>query len=424
MDSFTEGLRCQDVNAGLRNIDPSSAVLGTLADTQRVGMAANLASLIRGVDVIEDAQNLRAIAADQLDINTFAFDQVIETLAEADLVTGLKYDGRKLISFNEKVPFYSDLYPRLGEVWRGSKPTELEQQVVLLVEELAKVPVARDDVVDRLGLDASEFDTLLEVSTQSELVQVVKLGKDEILYSPFLGFEKPALISDVIRDHGSAELADALEAVRAQQGTPVSLAGAVIQDAVSRGMLMAPSVIVPGGKTEAFATLPYAIDHDLLRNRKAVLEKALAVIACLRTGQYFGGYSNLSPATLVNAIDKLLRVGSLNPHSSSERQYKLLTRTDVIQLKEDTKPGGNWKVPALIDTHDNRDALSLARDLITHGESLAERSPGQSEASKLLSTNDTYGTPILTVGRMRDKKRLNDKRWQSAIDTLMGHKTA
>ena len=204
----------------------------------------------------------------------------------------------------------------------------------------------------------------------------------------------------------------------------MSLGGAVIQDAVARGMLMAPSVIVPSGKTEAFATLPYSIDRDLLRNRKAVLEKALAIIACLRTGQYFGGYSNLSPAALVNAIDKLLRVGSLNPHSSSERQYKLLTRTGVIQLKDDTKPGGSWKVPALIETQDNRDALSLARDLITHGESLAERSPGQSEASKLLSTNDTYGTPILTVGRMRDKKRLNDKQWQSAIDTLMGHKTA
>ena len=424
MDKYTEGLRCQDVNAGLRNIDPSSAVLGDLADTQRVGMAANLASLIRGCDVIEDAQNLRAIAADQLDINTFAFDQVIVTLADAELVSGLKYDGRKLLSFNENVPYYSDLYPRLGEVWHDSQPTELEQQVVLLVEELAKVPVARDEVVNRLGLDNSEFETVLEVSSQSELVQRIMLGTDEILYSPFLGFEQPALIADIVREHGSQELADALETVRGEQGLPISRAGEVVQDAVARGLLMAPSVVIPGGKSEAFATLPYAIDSGLLRERKPVLEKALAVVACLRAGQHFGGYSNLSYGALINSIEKLLRVGYLNPHSASERQYKLLNRMGVIRLGDDPRPGGAWKVPMLIDTDDNRQALTLARDLITHGESVTGRSPGQSEASKLLSNNETYGTPILTVGRLRDKKRMSDKQWQTAVDKLMGHRSA
>lgn len=326
MDKFTEGLRCQDVNAGLRNIDQSSAVLGNLEDTQRVGMAASLASLIRGREVIEDAQSLRAIAADQLDISSFAFEKVIETLADADLIGGLKHDGRKLVSFTEKVPFYSSLYPRLGEAWRDSRPTELEQQVVLLVEELAKVPVARDEVVSRLGLDETEFDTVLEVSTLSELVQRIEIGSDEILYSPFLGFEKPDLISETVSEHGSYELADALAAVRQEQGIPVSKGGAVVRDAVKRGLLMAPSVLKPDGTAEAFATLPYSIDRELLRSRKPVLDKALAVIACLRAGQYFGGYSNLSPAALVNVIDKLLRTGRINPHSAAERQYQILTR--------------------------------------------------------------------------------------------------
>ncbi len=423
MDKFTEGLRCQDVNAGLRNIDQSSAVLGNLEDTQRVGMAASLASLIRGREVIEDAQSLRAIAADQLDIGSFAFESVVQTLADADLISGLKYDGRKLVSFSEKVPFYSALYPRLGEAWRDSRPTELEQQVVLLVEELAKVPVPRDEVVARLGLDQSEFDAVLEVSTLSELVQRIEFGSDEILYSPFLGFEKPDLISETVSEHGTYELADALAAVRQEQGIPVSKGGAVVMDAVKRGLLMAPSVLKPDGTSEAFATLPYSIDRELLRSRKPVLDKALAVIACLRAGQYFGGFSNLSPAALVHVIDKLLRTGSINPHSAAERQYQILTRAGVLRLGKDPKPNGTWKVPILIDTADNREALKLARDLITHSESLSSREHGQAETQKLLDTSDPYGTPMRTIARLKDKKMLSNKQWQTTIDKMMGHKT-
>jgi hypothetical protein len=42
---FKAGLRCADVHAGLRNVDPNSSTLTPLADTRIVAMAANLASL-------------------------------------------------------------------------------------------------------------------------------------------------------------------------------------------------------------------------------------------------------------------------------------------------------------------------------------------------------------------------------------------
>lgn len=76
MDRFDEGLRCQDVHAGLRNVDPNSGTLEPLMDTQMIGMAASLAALIRGQEVVNDAHVLRAVAAEQLDVNQFAFDPV------------------------------------------------------------------------------------------------------------------------------------------------------------------------------------------------------------------------------------------------------------------------------------------------------------------------------------------------------------
>ena len=57
------GLRCHDVHAGLRNVDPNSATLAPLADTRMIGMAASLASLIRGQDVVSDAEALKTVVA-------------------------------------------------------------------------------------------------------------------------------------------------------------------------------------------------------------------------------------------------------------------------------------------------------------------------------------------------------------------------
>jgi hypothetical protein len=77
MPDFKAGLRCGDVHAGLRNVDPNSPGSIPLADTRVIGMAANLASLVRGQDVIEDAEALKTIAAEQLDISPYAFREVV-----------------------------------------------------------------------------------------------------------------------------------------------------------------------------------------------------------------------------------------------------------------------------------------------------------------------------------------------------------
>ncbi|KSU55034.1 hypothetical protein [Microbacterium enclense] len=423
MDNFTEGLRCQDVTAGLRNLHPMDASLAALSETQRVGMAAGVAALIRGQDVVEDASNLRTIVAEQLDVPAVAFNSVIDTLEQAQLVTDVKRAGQRVVSFSEKVPFYSDLYTRLGGAWREAAPSGLEQQVLLLVDSLAKSPIARDDLVDRVGLDSGDLDTVLEVTTESQLVQRISLGSDEVLYSPFFGFEQPAYVAEVVRNHGAGELADAFEMVRGEQGLSLARGGEVIADAVKRGLLMAPSVELPNGSNESFAVLPYSLDLRLLRERKPVMDKALAVIACLRTAQHHGGYSNLTAPALVNAIDKLLREGRLNPHSSHERQYRTLNRAGLLRFGPDTMPGGKWVVPILIDTPDNREALTLARDLITHGESMIARQ-GTPSTLQMLDGSDPYSSPIQTVHRMRQKRHLTDKKWQSAIDKMMGHGSA
>ena len=143
------------MHAGLRNIDPNSGSLIPLADTQLIGMAASLAALIRGQNVIANAQALRAVAAEQLDVGQFAFDQVISVLEGNGLVEGVQRSGGRITRFTENVPYYGDLYTGLGEVWRGRQPTEIEQQMVLLVDNLADAPVPVEELTTRIGLDSA-----------------------------------------------------------------------------------------------------------------------------------------------------------------------------------------------------------------------------------------------------------------------------
>ncbi|MFG2775046.1 hypothetical protein [Streptomyces sp. NPDC048350] len=421
MDRFDEGLRCQDVHAGLRNVDPNSGTLEPLMDTQMIGMAASVAALIRGQEVIDNAHALRAVAAEQLDVNQFAFDPVILALEELGFVEGVQRSGGKVTRFTENVPYYDDLYTRLGEAWQNRRPSETEEQMVRLVDYLADGPVPQEEVAGKVGLDSAALPQLLEVGERSELVKRIQVPDGDVLYSPFFGFENPQVIAELIRDHGSDQLAEAFALVRSEQGLPVGNAQPLLQDAIARGLLLAPAVKRPDGTVQPFAALPYTLDRDLLRGRKPVLEKAMAVLACLRCGQHFGGTTDLPAHALVDVIDKLLDParGFLRPHSSHERQYRLIHAAGLVAFDPDPMPGGTWVQPRFINTPDNREALQIARDLITFGEQLAGR-VGDEQARQALALGQPFTAPMQTMHRTRAKAPVSPKQWQRVVDAALG----
>jgi hypothetical protein len=293
--------------------------------------------------------------------------------------------------------------------------------MVLLVDGLAGAPIPKEEVGNRLGLDQAAVGALLEIGESSHLVKTIPMIDGDVLYSPFFGFENPELIGELVTEHGSEQLALAFATIRQEQGIPVTDAQPFLMDAVSRGLLMAPAVELPNGQFQPFAALPYALERDLLRGRKPILDKALAVLACLRCGQHYGGYSRLPASSLVNVIDKLLdpNRGFLQPHESHERQYRLMHRTGLIAFDPDTLPGGSWVTPRFIDTADNREALKIAQDLITHGQQLSGR-VGDEQARQTLRLGKAFAAPMQTVARVRGKAPTSAKQWQSVIDSAMG----
>ena len=417
LEDFQAGLRCYDVHAGLRNVDPNSATLTPLADTRVIGMAASLASLVRGQDVIADAESLKTIVAEQLDISPYAYGSVVETLERAGMINGVVRRGSKIVSFTENVPFYENLYDRLGGTWREGEPSQLEQEMVAVVDRLAHGPVPAEELEDVVGLDKGDMPRIVELGKASELVQGVTLIDGEVLYSPFFGFENPVHLAELLQNHGTGQFGDELEAVRSHQGLPLDpVKYPALADAIARGFVMAPTVVTPDGRGQPFAAVPYVPDTALLTARKTVLEKALAVLACVRCGQYFGGAtSTRSPVRVLNALLDPNRGHRLGAHSSHQRQYQLLYRMQVV----DFIPSGSWVMPQLIVTQDNLEAVRIARDLLTYGEPIQDR-VGDDDARALLSLNARYEAPLQTVRRRRSMKTLTENAYRAVLDQAMG----
>lgn len=422
MEAFEEGLRCQDVHSGLRNVDPNSSLLGPLNDTRLVGMAATLAGLIRGMDVVEDAQALMQISASQLDVNMLSFNEVIMVLEEAGYVEGVQRRGGKIRSFTESIPFYDGLYASLGEVWSQREPTDVEQQMLLIVDGLSRAPVPLESLEDAFDLDHADVPNLVHLGSGSGLLKTLRTIDGDIAYSPFFGFENPQMLEDLVMTHGTDQLISEFSAVRGKQGLELTPGQyPLLTQAVGGGLVMAPSVRLPDGSGRAFAVMPYASDAKLLTTRKPVLDKALAVLACLRCAENHAEYNHLPPEALVNVINKLLDPsrGFLEPNSAHQRQYELMRNAGLVVFAPDTLPGGRWVTPRFVNTDDNREALLLARDLITHGELVEQRVDDASARTALEAGND-YRAPMQTMHRVRERAELSPEHFAKIFEKAMG----
>lgn len=92
------------------------------------------------------------------------------------------------------------------------------------------------------------------------------------------------------------------------------------------------------------------------------------------------------------------------PATSGRFQTRLTAdwRQAVLTFAPDSLPGGSWVRPRFIDTQDNREALRIARDLITHGEPVAGR-VGDEQARAALVLGQPFTAPMQTTARVRSR---------------------
>jgi hypothetical protein len=364
--------------------------------------------------VISDAQLLKVVAASELDVDPFAFPQVIQILDEAGFVHSVQATGAKIESFSESVPYHESLYEILGQVWSERGPTVVERAAVSTVHRLSRGPVAAEELADAAEIESTAVAGVMDLGVATSLIKVVDTAEGKFLYSPFMAFEHPEAIADVLVSHGSDRLQEEIERLREYQGLPISGSEwPALSAAVQAGLIAAPSVRRPDLEFQAFACLPYSPDPQLFSSRKAILDKALAIVACVRCGQHFGGATAIQdPAAIIRRL--LGSDHTLRAHSSARRQYQPLFRMQIV----DFIPSGSWVQARLIDTEDNVAAATLALDLVSYGEALSNRA-GEDDVRQLLQSGTAYHSPLRTMQR-RAHIGLDDAQFEATITAMMG----
>ncbi len=398
------GLRAYDTAIGFRNLDIRSAALTDFDHTHTIGMAAILAGAIKGKDVIRNAKSLKKIAADVLKIDPWAFDKVVLELAELEMVRSIQRQGGEIVSFAENVPLvYDNVHERLGTHWLDIKPSELEAQFLTLLEKLSNAPFLAQKLSIEVGIDQRADQKLRIIGETAELIRFYTLHDGtEIATSPLHTFEHPDRLIELFEHYDAMRVREAFNEIRSKPGFPILMNNShpIVEDVVRLGLVPAPTVIGADRQERAFAIMLYGLDSIYLTSKKQVLDRALALIACVRCGEVSGGVTSIRmPDRLLAALMDPNRKYTLKGHSSTPRQYAPLVRMGMITL---IPMGELWGV-RLVPTIDNLEAVKLACTLLKRkGDAEPERG-NEREAAKLLFTDGDYLAPLETIALTRRK---------------------
>jgi len=410
-----KSLRAHDVHQGLQaaEIDRSSGLVGEeLEATQLVGMAAALATGIKGIDFVDDAVELKKIASQQYDIPTLTFPLVIELLEEADMVRRVERGtGRQITSFYENVhEDFDRVYDGLDDVYQARKPSEIDQALLESVDRLSLGPMPVAD----LSVDPGIRKRVLLVADAAEAIKVITVDGEDVAYSPYFAYEHPEEMGEVLKKADVEQVRAAFERARKYQGLPVDIDpnADVMTGLIGAGLMAGPHLQDPRGATRMFAMAPYGLPPQLLTYEKSLLDKAMAIVAAVRMGQHWGGVTPvLYPAAILR---RLLEPGKwVARHSSTARQYSVLQQLGVVRFDN-----ANRKAMQLIDTPDNRRAVQIAIDLIEHGEAMRAK-----ESKMDLTMPDptgNYRSPIQSIRPARKKSVTSKRMIGDLVSRAMG----
>ncbi|MDQ4145680.1 MAG: hypothetical protein M3198_18430 [Actinomycetota bacterium] len=407
------GLRSQDVYGGLQTVDQTSGLIAAeLEATRLTGMAATIASNIKGIDVVEDYKALRLIAAHQWDIDALALPSVLEVLEDVGYITIHKGPHGKITKIDEHIHLLHDrMYEDLGAAWENRDPSELDEASVETMDLLAGAPTRLSGLTDFLN-DPALVKSLLSVGEDAQLLKTFDLADgDRLVWSPYCGYENPQALLPLFEAYDDEAVRREFERVKAYQGLPLKDSAVILEHAVGHGILTANSIKGSGGEA-AFAFLPYRAAPEYRHIKKTILDKALILLASVRYGQHYAKHSLRSAIWLLEALLEPNRI--LRATTEAKDQYFTAAQAQIIRL---ISTGGNWYRPQLIDTDDNKAAVRLALDLARYGEPVEAR---DDPSQRLLFTDGRYLTPLMTMKERKPQAALPGEVLLSMIDNIRG----
>lgn len=394
MDKHMLGVRAQDFHEGLKEVASYGPKEVHLKKTLLIGKAATLAAHLRGLNAVDDHEALTYLAAD-LGISGLELDRVLRELEEVDFAT-VKKDGETIKRVELRIPELREGYEELGKRWEDLHPSEVERAAVEMLQNVAAIPRRKEELQKSSGLDTKNFDLVLAIGSTGALMESYEQDDDEpVIYSPLTVEENPKPLIELSRRFPEDDVVLALEAVRSEQGLPEGIGAArdnpVIIEAVLSGVL-APVRIQTAQGERRFLFAPRG---QVVASEKIILDKARAILACLRSGQHFADYKKiLYPAALLRKLRSSKTFSYSRP--DYPEQYGLLVSKQIAVIRPDRSREGFFHFH-LLDTDENMKALDLAIDLLQLGDVATAHT---SDAHAVLGIAGSYSGALSTRTRL------------------------
>lgn len=379
-------LRSQDFHEALRDHVAYAPAEVDFRNTLLIGKAAELAMHLRGLLVVRDERALR-YAATQLGIRGGEFEPVIRELEEVDFVSVVRDSSDRIKRLEVRVPEFRDGYKDLGERWKELHPTELEHAGIQTLSNLLRKPIPIHAIGRDLGLDQQNFRLVREVLEAGRLAVREILDGTPIYYSPLAVDADPRAYLEWSQKHPEDAQRLAQE-FREHQGLPLDpqrlAKDAALRDAVDVGVLMPVAISGATGPRNFLFSPRGGLDQT----RRTILEKARAVVACVRYGENFAASTRIKYPKAI--VDRLIEQKKFKRgHPDLPSQYGLLVEKMIGSVEEDEHGGYNFVVH---DTDENMLALRIAREMLDTGDVTAAMT--DLGAQRWLSSPTGYAGPI------------------------------
>jgi hypothetical protein len=287
--------------------------------------------------------------------------------------------------------------------------------MVRIMAELFKRPENKDRLQHTTGIDQKLLDRCLLIGEHGGLITNHRVRGSSVLVSPVYFADNTEALADLVAKTGSEDFKSVTDAIRANQGWPLSMVLAK-QEVAGRAltpvqielarMLAADNILKPptieiGQHSETFLFTPRPGNARLSAGKRDIYERAMALLAAVRKGQLLPfRYPINQPAVLLRA---LLGKGYLGANSEAKAQYGKVAATYNIGYFKQTQPGMHqfW----LRQTEENVEAVKTAIAM-AEGEQVKVEMRMDTEARALLQKDDRYVRSVLGSKKLRERDRI------------------
>jgi hypothetical protein len=378
-----------------------------------VGMAVKLALHIQGLPAL-NYDTLRLVATHLLNIPSVAVRRIVELLAEVDFVK-LQTAGKTIKIVVPNVPYYQTLYTTLGEYGSTEGFNEAEQLSVELLCRLAKSPENVDSLRSSLGAEKGLLERTFAVGKEGAYLRLHRARGRDIALTPTYFSENAELYADIVAGVGAKEIRRVLEALRQMQGVPLSIlskqkeiAGTKLSTAdinmlkrlAQDGAVKPPSISTTHSGNNYFLFTPTPSGAALAPTKREIYERAMAVVAAVRQGQFLAKeYAIRSPGAVLYKLKTDLMLSRATTEAT--QQYRKLALLRVAQL---IPVGNGYSELRIIDTQENREALNIAYDLVNAG--TASGAQVDDATRELLQKDHAYVESLVASGELTKHEKV------------------